>query len=95
MSEDNQKPQINISKIKVGGGIIGAIFTLGCMAIFLIGLPVRWYTFPAALVVGCGVRRHEARNWILKSYGSDSVAPLKREQFATIAASRPRSCNDR
>jgi hypothetical protein len=55
MRDDNQKPQINISKIKVGGGIIGAIFTLGCMAIFLIGLPVLWYTFPAALVLGCGV----------------------------------------
>ena len=49
MSEDNQQPQINISKIKVGGRIIGAIFTVGCMAIFLIGLPVLWYTFPAAL----------------------------------------------
>ncbi len=75
MREDNQNPQINISKIKVGGGIIGAVFTLGCMAIFLIGLPVLWYTFPAAVVLGCGValvlhfRRHEAQktSWILKS----------------------------
>jgi hypothetical protein len=55
MREDNRNPQINVSKIVVGGGIAGAIFTLGSMSIFLTGLPLLWVMFPAALVVGSGV----------------------------------------
>jgi len=73
MPEDPQNPQINISKIRVGGGIIGTIFTVGCMLIFLIGLPVLWYIFPTAIVLGCAVAlalhfvRHKApgASWIL------------------------------
>jgi hypothetical protein len=65
MSEDSQRPQINVSKIAVGGGIVGAIFALGSMAIFFIGIPLVRYMFTAAIVLGCGValvlrfRRHE------------------------------------
>ncbi len=55
MREDNPNPQINVSKIVVGGGIAGAIFTIGSMSIFLTGLPLLWFMFPAALVVGSGV----------------------------------------
>jgi len=55
MREDTPRPQINSAKIAFGGGIAGAIFTIGSMAIFLTGLPVLWYLFPAAIVVGCGV----------------------------------------
>jgi hypothetical protein len=55
MPETNPNPQINVSKIVVGGGIAGAIFTLGSMSIFLTGLPLLWVMFPAALVVGGGV----------------------------------------
>lgn len=55
MPENNPNPQINVSKIVVGGGIAGAIFTVGSMSIFLTGLPLLWFMFPAALVVGSGV----------------------------------------
>jgi len=73
MREDNPNPQINMSKIVVGGGIAGAIFTVGSMLIFLIGIPVLRYMFPAAITLGCGVAlilhfiRHETpgASWIL------------------------------
>lgn len=55
MSDQTQNPQINSAKIPIGGNIIGAIVAAGSMAIFLIGLPVLWYAFPAAIAVGCGV----------------------------------------
>ena len=59
-------PQINMSNMPVGGGIAGAIFTLGSMAIFLIGIPALRYFLPAAAILGGGAalliraRRHEA-----------------------------------
>ena len=54
MKED-ARPQINASKIVIGGGIAGAIFTVGSMLIFLAGLPVLRYMFPAAVVLGCAI----------------------------------------
>lgn len=75
MSEDTGRPQINLSKIAVGGGIAGAIFAIGSMTIFLIGIPVLRYIFPAAIVLGCAVAlifhfiRHETpgASWILSA----------------------------
>jgi hypothetical protein len=55
MSEDTRTPQINSAKIPISGNVIGAIVAVGCMAIFLIGLPVLWYTFPVAVALGGGV----------------------------------------
>lgn len=55
MQEHTPSPQINISKVVVGGGIAGAIFAIGSMLIFLIGIPMLRYIFPAALILGCGV----------------------------------------
>jgi uncharacterized membrane protein len=55
MTGDTPRPQINSAKIAVGGGIAGAIFTVGSMLIFLTGLPMLWYLFPAAIVLGCGI----------------------------------------
>ena len=52
---ETARPQINASKLVVGGGIIGAIFTVGSMLIFLTGLPILRYMFPAALVLGFGI----------------------------------------
>ncbi len=52
MSQDAPRPQINISKIAFGGGVAGAIFTIGSMLIFLTGLPMLWYMFPAAIILG-------------------------------------------
>jgi hypothetical protein len=73
MSEDTRRPQINMANIRVGGGIAGAIFAIGSMLIFLIGIPALWYIFPAAIALGCGVAlilhfiRHEnaGASWIL------------------------------
>ena len=72
MKEDTRTPQINMAKVAVGGGIAGAIFAFGSMAIFLIGIPAIRYVFPAAIVLGCGVAvvlhfiRHETTGapWI-------------------------------
>jgi hypothetical protein len=55
MKEDTRTPQINMARVAVGGGIAGAIFAFGSMAIFLIGIPAIRYVFPAAIVLGCGV----------------------------------------
>jgi hypothetical protein len=55
MSEITPGPQINMSKIAVGGGIAGAIFAVGSMLIFLVGIPAIRYVFPAAVVLGCAV----------------------------------------
>jgi fatty acid desaturase len=73
MTEDNRSPQINISKIGVGGNIAGLLFAVSTAAIFLIGLPVLWYVFPAAIVLGCSLAvifhfaRHKnpGTSWIL------------------------------
>jgi hypothetical protein len=75
MREETSSPQINMSKLAVGGGIAGAIFAVGSMLIFLIGIPVLRYVFPAAIVLGCGVAlilhfmRHETpgSSWILSA----------------------------
>jgi hypothetical protein len=73
MREDTSSPQINIAKIPVGGGIAGAIFAVGSMLIFLVGIPVIRVMFPAAIVLGLVVAlilhfmRHETpgASWIL------------------------------
>jgi hypothetical protein len=64
MMEDPAPPQINMSKIVVGGGIAGALFAGGSMLIFLIGIPLIRLMFPAAILVGCGVAvvRHFTRH---------------------------------
>jgi hypothetical protein len=53
MKDDTASPQINVSKIVVGGGIAGALFVGGGMLIFLVGIPLIRYMFPAAIVMGC------------------------------------------
>jgi hypothetical protein len=75
VKEDTAIPQINVSKIAVGSGIAGAIFTVGSMLIFLIGIPVLRYLFPAAILLGSGVAlllhfiRHDApgASWLLSA----------------------------
>jgi PIN domain nuclease of toxin-antitoxin system len=73
--QDTPHPQINSAKIAVGSGVAGAIFTIGSMLIFLTGLPVLWYLFAAAIVLGGGVAlvlrfaRHKTPGtpWILSA----------------------------
>jgi hypothetical protein len=75
MSEDFRRPQINASKLVVGGNIVGAIVAAGSMAIFLAGIPILRYLFPAAMVFGGGLAlvlhfiRHEnpGAPWILSA----------------------------
>jgi hypothetical protein len=55
MPEDNALPQINVSKIVVGGGIAGAFFAVASMVIFIVGIPLIRFLFPAAIVLGLGV----------------------------------------
>ena len=73
MAEEIHNPQINISKIAVGGGIAGAFFAAVSTLIFLIGIPLVRYMFPVALILGAGIALvlHFARHktpgtpWIL------------------------------
>ena len=75
MREGAPSPQINVSKIAGGPGIAGALFAVISMLIFLIGIPLLRYLFPAAIVLGCGValiihlKRHETPGtpWILSA----------------------------
>jgi hypothetical protein len=52
---ETPRPQINASKLVIGGGIAGAAFTIGSMLIFLTGLPILRYMFAAALILGCAI----------------------------------------
>lgn len=85
MKED-ARPQINASKIVIGGGIAGAIFTVGSMLIFLAGLPVLRYMFPAAVVLGCAIAlvrrfvRHKTIGapWLMSAIEQEPESPVKR-----------------
>ena len=55
MKKSNSFPEINISKIPVGPGVAGVIFTLGTLLIFLFGVPGLWVFFGLALALGLGV----------------------------------------
>jgi len=93
MREDAPRPQINASKLTVGGGIAGAIFTIGSMLIFLFGVPVIRYMYPAAFVLGCVValvlrfKRHEnpGAGWLLSATDKEPEDVSK----------RARNCNPR
>ena len=73
MPDGSQTPQINVSKMPVGSGIAGAIFTLGSMAIFLLGIPAARYFLAGAVLCGGAVallirsHRHRAIGapWLL------------------------------
>jgi hypothetical protein len=54
-SSAGQRSEIDMAKIKVGGGVAGLIFTVGCMWIFLAGIPALWYFLALAIAVGAGV----------------------------------------
>jgi hypothetical protein len=46
---------ITMHRIRFGGGFAGLLFTVGCMALFLVGLPVLWYPFVGALAMGVAI----------------------------------------
>jgi hypothetical protein len=90
MSEGTPSPQINVSKIHGGTGIAGALFALGSMLIFLVGVPRIRYFFVAAVILGGGIAlvlrfiRRESRGkpWILPATqdapGTNSAAQARR-----------------
>jgi hypothetical protein len=45
---------ITMHAIKFGGGVAGAIFAIGSMLIFLIGIPALWVFLAGAIAVGAG-----------------------------------------
>jgi hypothetical protein len=69
----NVSPQINISKIVVGGGVAGAFCAVSSTLIFLVGIPALRYFLPAAIVLGGAIaviihcKRYEnpGKPWIL------------------------------
>jgi hypothetical protein len=77
MAEEIRNPQINISKIAVGGGIAGGFFAAVSMLIFLMGIPLVRYMFPAALILGGGIAMalHFARH---KTPGALGFSPRRR-----------------
>ena len=95
MKDDPPNPQINVSKIAVGGGIAGAIFTVGSMVIFLLGIPLLRYAFPAAIVLGCAVAlilhfvRHETpgASWLLSVTEKETEDPSGREHNSNLERS--------
>lgn len=53
---DNKRhPGISMHRIPVGAGIAGVVFTVGSMAVFLIGIPALRYFLGLALVLGIGI----------------------------------------
>ena len=52
MKDNDLHPGITIHNMPVGGGIPGLIFTIGSIAIFLIGFPLFWYILALAIVLG-------------------------------------------
>lgn len=51
---NDRYPEINMGHIKVGDGVAGLIFTIGCMAIFLVGVPWLWFFLLVAIALGAG-----------------------------------------
>ena len=47
--------EINAAKIPVDGNAGGMIFAAATMIIFLLGIPLLRYLFPAAIVSGCAI----------------------------------------
>jgi len=55
MKDDDPHPGIRMDKLPVGAGFAGLVFTIGSMAIFLLGLPMLWYFLAGAVALGIGV----------------------------------------
>jgi hypothetical protein len=85
--KESPRPQIDASKLRVGGEIVGAIFALGSMLIFMIGVPLLRYVFPVAVVLGCLIAlvlrrvRHEnpGAPWLLAATESQPELPPRQD----------------
>ena len=52
MKPDSPHPGITMHQIKVSGGFMGLVFTVGSAAIFLIAIPALWAPLLGSLVFG-------------------------------------------
>jgi Na+-transporting NADH:ubiquinone oxidoreductase subunit NqrB len=52
MKSERPHPGITMHQIKVGGGFVGLLFTVGSMAIFLLAIPALWVPVLGSLVFG-------------------------------------------
>ena len=55
MKDSLSYAEINSAKIPVDGNVGGIIFAASTVIIFLLGIPLLRYLFPAAIVAGCGI----------------------------------------
>ncbi len=96
MSEGTPSPQINVSKIPGGTGIAGALFALGSMLIFLVGVPRIRFFFVAAIILGGGIalvlrfirRETPGKPWILPAT-QDASSRISAAQAARTTNKRP------
>jgi len=96
MSESAPTPQINVSKIPGGTGIAGAMFALGSMLIFLVGVPRLRYFFVAAIILGGGIalvlrfirRETPGKPWILPAT-QDTPGTISTAQIVRTTGNRP------
>ncbi len=54
MKTERPHPGITMHQIKVGGGFMGLVFTVGSAAIFLLAIPALWVPVLGSLVFGIG-----------------------------------------
>ena len=88
MKDNTPNPQINASKLRVGGEIVGAIFAIGTMLIFLTGIPVLRYIFLVAVVLGCIFavvlrfipHSNPGRPWLISAIDMKTEVPPYRER---------------
>ena len=55
MKDNLSYAEINSAKIPVDGNVGGMIFAASTVIIFLLGVPLLRYLFPAAIFAGCGI----------------------------------------
>ena len=54
MKSERPHPGITMHQIKVGGGFMGLVFTVGSVAIFLLAIPALWVPVLGSLLFGIG-----------------------------------------
>ena len=55
MKNLERHPGISIHRMAVGGGLMGAVFAIGTVLIFVVGVPLGPWFLLASLVLGAGV----------------------------------------
>jgi sugar phosphate permease len=88
VGENTPRPQINASKLRVGGEIVGAIFAIGTVLIFLTGIPILRVIFPVAAVLGCLValvlrfipHNNPGAPWLLSATEKNAEVPSQRQK---------------